>query len=131
MKKVILLLLVGIGFGFVASAQTQADTTIVFNTTVHDFGDIVQGSGPQTYRFEFTNVGPDAIIILQVQPSCGCTTSGYTKEPIAPGHKGEVVATYSPGAAVPFDKILTVRTSGHPSTVVLRVKGVVVPKPVE
>ncbi|MDR0295629.1 MAG: DUF1573 domain-containing protein [Prevotellaceae bacterium] len=131
MKKIILSALVCLAFGFAASAQTQKDTTIVFDKLVHDFGNIVQSSGPQTCKFEFTNTGTEPVIIQQVQPSCGCTAPSWTKEPIAPGEKGEILATYNPGGAMPFDKILTVRSNGNPSSIILHIKGVVVAAPQE
>jgi len=129
MKKIVLLPLVCLAFGFVASAQTSADTTVVFKKLIHDFGNIEQNAGPQTYKFEFTNTGRETIIIQQVQASCGCTTPGWTREPVAPGEKGEVVATYIPGAPMPFDKTLTVITNGTPNRIVLRVRGVVTAPP--
>lgn len=128
MKKIILLAAVCLGFGFSAAAQApaQSDTTIVFNALVHDFGNVVQNAGPQTHTFEFTNTGTEPLIIQNVQASCGCTTPGWTKEPVAPGQKGEVKATYNPGGVMPFDKTLTVRSNGTPGMIVLHIKGNVV-----
>ena len=129
MKKILSLVLACLAFSVVVSAQT-ADTTIVFTSLVHDYGEIVQGSGPQTCKFEFTNTGTEAIVIQSVQASCGCTSPNWTKEPVAPGGKGEVLATYNPGGPAPFEKTLTVRSSGNPSAIYLRIKGVVVaPQP--
>jgi hypothetical protein len=91
----------------------------------------VQGTGSPTCTFEFTNTGKEPLILQQVQPSCGCTAPVWTKEPIAPGEKGEILATYNPGGPMPFDKILTVRSNGNPSSIVLHIKGVVVTAPQE
>lgn len=129
MKKIFLLALVCLGFTFAAQAQTKSDTTIVFNKLVHDFGNVIQNAGPQTYKFEFTNTSTEAIVIQRVQASCGCTTPGWTKEPVAPGQKGEVIATYNPGSAMPFDKTLTVYSNANPASIVLHIKGVVVAAP--
>jgi len=125
MKKVFLFALGCLAFSFAASAQST-DTTIVFTSLVHDFGNIVQTDGPQTCKFEFTNTGTEAIVIQAVQASCGCTTPDHSKEPVGPGEKGYVLATYNPGAAAPFAKTLTVRSNGNPSVIVLQIKGVVV-----
>ena len=125
MKKIILLTLACLGFSLAASAQAPADTTIVFDKLVHDFGNIEQGTGSRTHKFEFTNKGTTPLIIQQVQASCGCTASNWTREPVAPGEKGEVIATYNPGGAIPFDKTLIVFSNGTPSPIVLRVRGVV------
>ncbi|MCL2097498.1 MAG: DUF1573 domain-containing protein [Bacteroidales bacterium] len=125
MKKFFLFALGCLVFSFSASAQST-DTTIVFTSLVHDYGQIVQGSGPQTCKFEFTNTGTEAIVIQTVQASCGCTSPSYTREPVAPGGTGEILATYSPGAAMPFEKTITVRSNAQPSAIMLRIKGVVV-----
>ncbi|MDR0692080.1 MAG: DUF1573 domain-containing protein [Prevotellaceae bacterium] len=128
MKKVLLFAVLCWMTGMAAQAQ-QADTTVKFTTFIHDFGDIVQNAGPQTYAFEFTNVGAEPITIQNVSASCGCTTPGWTREPVAPGQKGEVQATYNPSAVIPFDKTLTVYTSGVPAQIVLHIKGRVVAPP--
>ncbi len=129
MKKIILLAAVCLGFGFSAVAQepVKSDTTIVFTKLVHDFGNIAQNAGPQTYAFEFTNTGTEPLIIQNVSASCGCTTPGWTKEPVAPGAKGEVKATYNPSSVMPFDKTLSVTSNGTPGLIVLHIKGQVVP----
>jgi hypothetical protein len=125
MKKTLLIAALCWFTGMAAQAQ-QADTTVVFDATVHNFGDIVQNAGPQTYAFEFTNTGTEPITIQSVTASCGCTTPGWTKEPVAPGQKGEVKATYNPSSLIPFDKTLTVHTSGVPAQIVLHIQGRVV-----
>jgi hypothetical protein len=128
MKKIIFLASFFMVLGLTANAQ-QADTTVTFAKTIHDFGEIAQNAGPQTHTFEFTNTGDTPVIIQNVSASCGCTTPGWTKEPIAPGEKGEVKATYSPSGLSPFDKTLSVYTTGNPSFIVLHIKGqVVAPK---
>ena len=103
------------------SAQ-QKDSTIVFNKMVHDFGEMAQGV-PQTYSFEFKNTGKEVLTIENVRASCGCTSSGWTKEPIKPGGKGYVSATYNAATKGIFDKSLTVTSNGTPNVITLRVKG--------
>ncbi len=103
--------------------------TIKFDETVHDFGNIDQKAGPQTCDFYFTNTGTTPIIIQNVSASCGCTTPGWSKEPIAPGARGFVKATYNPSGVMPFDKSLTVYSNAKPSPMVLRIKGRVVAQP--
>ena len=44
----------------------------------HDFGTIPQGT-PVTHKFEFTNVGKEPLIISNVQKTCGCTVTDWTK----------------------------------------------------
>ncbi|MDR0385464.1 MAG: DUF1573 domain-containing protein [Prevotellaceae bacterium] len=109
-------------FVFNASAQQ-----LEFDELVHDFGTLKEEMGSATHTFIFTNTGDKPLVITHVSASCGCTTPGWTKEPVQPGGKGEVLATYrtSPG---PFDKTLTVIASGLPNTI-LHIKGNVERKP--
>ncbi|MDR3134399.1 MAG: DUF1573 domain-containing protein [Prevotellaceae bacterium] len=111
-----------------AAMAVQAQETIKFDKAVHDFGNVPEEGGPVTYAFEFTNTGQAPLIIQDVAASCGCTTPGWTKEPVAPGGRGIVKATFTPSGAVSFDKSLTVTSTGTPNAVTLRIRGVVVAK---
>jgi len=53
----------------------------------YDFGVIKRGPGAK-HNFEFTNVGNQPIIIMNVTPSCGCTNVDWSKNPVLPGQKG-------------------------------------------
>jgi hypothetical protein len=53
----------------------------------HDFGVIKKGP-PAGHTFEFTNVGTEPIIVMNVTPSCGCTNVDWSKNPVLPGQKG-------------------------------------------
>ena len=122
MKKVILFIF-ACTIANLVGAQ-QADTTIVFNKLAHDFGAITSVDGGQEFSFEFTNRGTQPVTIQKVTSSCGCTTSGWTKEPVAPGKKGYVKVTYQPSGITAFSKTVTVNISGgKPETVVLHIKG--------
>jgi hypothetical protein len=51
--------------------------------TLHE-GDVVERI------YKFTNTGDAPLIITRIKASCGCTVpSGWSKEPIMPGQKGE------------------------------------------
>jgi hypothetical protein len=45
-----------------------------------------------TAKFGFTNVGPTPVTIVDVHPSCGCTTTTLAKKEYAPGESGEIEA---------------------------------------
>jgi hypothetical protein len=109
---------------FVFNAKAQ---NLEFEELVHDFGTIKEELGSITHAFKFTNTGDKPLVITNVQASCGCTTSGWTKEPVKPGETGEVLATYRTSAG-PFDKTLTVKSTGLPD-VILHIKGSVTKKP--
>ena len=92
--------------------------------TVHDFGDILLTDGPVSATFTATNVGSKPMVIYNVVSSCGCTDVEWTKQPIKPGEKGTIKATYkNDEGAYPFDKNLTVYFSEPKQPVILRLRG--------
>ena len=102
----------------------------VFESTSHDFGEIPEQDGPVTHVFQYKNTGYDPIILTYVKASCGCTSPSWTTEPVAKGDSGFVKVVFNPrGRAGTFLKTVTVRTNGEPQALVLRIKGVVKPKP--
>ena len=99
---------------------------VEFDKTVHDFGDIGVGDGPQSCTFTVKNIGQEPIAIYEVVTSCGCTDANWTREPLQPGKTGTISATYkNEDGPVPFDKTLTVYIAGLNKPVILRLRGVV------
>jgi hypothetical protein len=102
----------------------QQVKSLSFKEEVFDFGTITEQGGPVTHEFTFTNNAARPVKILTVQPSCGCTTPSWTKEPIAPTKTGSITASFNPaGRPGHFDKTLTVTTDLEAGPVVLRIKG--------
>lgn len=150
MKKIFLSLSIVLGSFAVASAQDHGDhsghnhgaeaatpaaapaTTLTvdnmaFKTDSHDFGTVDEGS-PAEFVFQVKNTGKEPLVIQRVQPSCGCTTPDWTKDPIAPGKTGMVKASYgTQGRPGHFDKTLTVVSNA--GTKVLSIKGDVTKAP--
>ena len=116
-----------------ASAQTiemaseaEDGSTVVFDKTVHDFGDVSITDGPLSCTFTVTNNGTEPIVIYEVVSSCGCTDVVWTREPLQPGKSGTISATFkNEDGPYPFDKTLTVYVSGQRKPVILRLRGVV------
>jgi hypothetical protein len=124
MKKFLGILAVVLGFAF----QSNAQGAIKFKAEKHDFGKIVEGT-QASYSFEFTNTGKAPVVISNVQPSCGCTTPEWTREPIMPGKTGKVTASYnSAGRPGNFNKTITVVNNGEVSQIILTIQGSVEPK---
>ncbi len=73
-----------------------AQPKIQFDQTTYDFGKIKEEGGKVTGRFEFTNVGDSDLVLTNVRPGCGCTAANYSKDPVAPGQRGFIEATYNP-----------------------------------
>jgi hypothetical protein len=94
----------------VAPKLTQADVA-KFDTQIIDFGKVKQAN-PAKGTFTITNIGKTPLIIEQANPTCGCTISDYTKEPIAVGKTGVINATYNAANLGHFEKHLTVKFAG-------------------
>lgn len=111
MKRILLSVAVFALTTTVAFAQKKIADVAKFDKETIDFGRIKQGV-PQKGTFVVTNIGTEPLIIEQANPTCGCTISDYTKEPIAPGKTGVINATYNAAALNHFDKHLTVKFAG-------------------
>jgi uncharacterized protein (DUF58 family) len=98
---------------------------IIVEKEEHDFGTISQDGGNVSATFTIYNGTNEAITLVDVIASCGCTKPKWTSEPIEPGKRGEVVATYTPkGRPGPFNKTITATTQTG-EKLIMRIKGVV------
>ena len=86
MKKIFLSAAV-LAISAAAFAQKKVDDIAKFTSETINLGKIKQGV-PTKGVFTVTNIGNQALIIEQANPTCGCTISDYTKEPIAAGKTG-------------------------------------------
>jgi hypothetical protein len=123
MKKLLFVL------SFICAATfANAQGVIKFKTESHEFGKVDEGT-QATYTFEFTNTGTAPVVISNAQPSCGCTTPDWTKEPVMPGKTGKVTASFnSQGRPGNFSKTVTVISNSETPQIVLSIKGEVNPK---
>jgi hypothetical protein len=72
------------------AAQQKTGPRFKFESgETHDFG-VIQRGPVAMHTFEFTNVGTQPLIIMNVTPSCGCTHVDWDKKPILPGQKGHI-----------------------------------------
>ncbi|MBC7886528.1 MAG: DUF1573 domain-containing protein [Ferruginibacter sp.] len=110
MKKILLSVAV-FAVSATVFAQKKVDDIAKFTTEVINLGKIKQGV-PTKGIFTVTNISNQALIIEQANPTCGCTISDYTKEPIAAGKSGVINATYNAANVGHFDKHLTVKFAG-------------------
>lgn len=108
----------------------QIGPNVSWDKETHDFGEIKEADGKVTHKFEFTNTGNEPLVVTNVRPSCGCTSSDYTKEPVMPGAKGYVSATFNPlRRPGKFSKTITITTNTEKPTTILRFTGNVIQKP--
>jgi hypothetical protein len=106
------------------SKNSTSAASISWKSETIDVGQIPQNK-PKEIEFEFKNTGKTAVIITNVQGSCGCTATAYTKTPILPGATGKVNATYNAANVGAFLKTVTVTTNAGETPNVLTLKGVV------
>ena len=71
------------------TVDTTKKASFLFDTTVFDFGTILQGEQVSS-EFKFTNTGDADLIISKIETSCGCTVPEYDKDPVKPGERGSV-----------------------------------------
>lgn len=107
-------LLIAFAF-FIAGAQAQAPASsnaeMAFEKESHDFGDINQGDAVK-HTFKFTNTGTDALVISDIKTTCGCTTPQWTRDPVMPGERGEIVVQFnSSGKIGKQHKVVTIITN--------------------
>ncbi len=117
---VLLLFAVGI-------SPLSADAVLTLDKKVHNFGNVLK-SKPVTCSFVITNDGDQPLVIHQVVPSCGCTATEYTKEPIAPGKTGIVKLTYDAKNQFEgkFSRMASIYSNAANKAVRVRIQGVVI-----
>ncbi|GHV03796.1 hypothetical protein FACS189416_0810 [Bacteroidia bacterium] len=109
------------------SAQEAASASIAVAEESFDFGDVKEAGGKISHTFVVKNDGDAPLVITRVIASCGCTTPDWTKEPIAAGKTGEVIATYDPlGRPGPFAKTISIYSNGKKGNYVLTIRGNVI-----
>jgi hypothetical protein len=112
--------------GTITRDEVKTEVAVfAWDAASHDFGKIKQNV-PVTHEFKFTNNGKSPLIIVNAQPSCGCTTPDWTKTPVPPGGSGFIKATFNAAAAGPFNKTITVTANTQEGTTYLTIKGEVI-----
>lgn len=86
-----------------------------FDASTHDFGEMRDDSGKVSHNWTFYNDGDEPLEIVGTRPSCGCTASVVSSDPIEPGEQGVLTVTFDPaGQHGTVRKSLTV-SSNDPS----------------
>ncbi len=70
-------------------------TTVEVDSIKYHFGNIPSNE-KQHHTYILKNTGDNPLIIKDVQVSCGCTVSEYSKEPTKPGENAEVSIVFDP-----------------------------------
>jgi hypothetical protein len=120
MKKIFVIL----AFGFLATGNMYAQghgtnqqqvpekpqSAINFKEQVYNFKEVEYASDV-SHSFTFTNTSHAPITVKEVIPSCGCTTTDYTKGPIMPGKSGSISIKYDSSRIGYFAKSVSVKIS--------------------
>jgi hypothetical protein len=108
--------------------DTMPTTVLKFETMMHDFGRITEGSIVKT-KFKFTNAGTRVLLITHAQASCGCTVPTTPKEPVKAGESGVIDVEFnSVGKRGETTKTITIQANTKPMETVLVIKATVVPR---
>lgn len=110
-----------------ADGKTQKkQAAFEFEKIEHDFGKIIEGE-KLTYGFKFKNIGNADLIITAAEATCGCTVPEYPKKPISPGEEGIIKVMFNSSNRKGMqNKPITIIANTQPSSVVLRIKAMVV-----
>jgi len=110
-----------------ANAQAGKYPVMTFDKTEHDFGTLEQGTNVE-HLFTFTNTGDAPLVISDAKGSCGCTVPNFTKEPIAPGAKGEMLVKFNGSGQNQRTISVTVTANTQSGTERVAIKAFVNPK---
>lgn len=110
-----------------SSENTGNYPVMTFDKTEHDFGTIAQGTNVE-HLFTFTNTGEAPLIISDAKGSCGCTVPEFTKDPVAPGEKGEMLVKFNGSGQNQRTISVNVSTNTEKGTERVTIKAFVEPK---
>lgn len=126
MMKKIVLSLVFLCVAAIAMAQQKANgPEMVFERTVHNFGNVQRKGGDLIAMFRFVNEGDTPLVIKKVHKSCSCTTADYSRRPVLPGERGEIKIKYEPHKveAGIFHKVIQIYTNESKKVRLITIQG--------
>lgn len=108
--------------------QEQMESSLKFEESSWNFGDVPENGGSVEHVFVFTNVSSRPVVILDVSASCGCTSPSFSRKPVMPGGKGEIKVEFDPiNRPGHFSKGVVVKLNNN-ERVLLSVEGNVLPR---
>lgn len=117
--------LLSIFFLLTVTLTAFAQPRLSSNKETHNFGQI-EWKRPVTVEYTITNTGNQPLVLTNVTTSCACSVADWTKEPIAPGGKGVVKASFDAKALGRFEKSVGIYSNATPNLVYLKFAGEVV-----
>jgi len=102
--------------------SSVSEPIILFDTLEHDFGTIIEGEQVVCY-FDYENGGDHELLITSVEADCGCTTLGWSNEPLKPGARESLELIFdASGRSGAQRKVVTVRSNASNQIVRLIIK---------
>lgn len=102
---------------------------IEFDKSEHDFGEIEAKTNVETV-FTYTNTGEAPLVITDIKSSCGCTVpKDWSREPLAPGEKGEFTVKFNGSGTNKVSKTITVTANTETGTETVKITAFVKPDP--
>jgi hypothetical protein len=114
---------------FVAQAQVETDgPNLQFVNELQDFGTLQMSNLPEgKVVVEFVNAGNQPLILANVRACCGTRVIDWTKEPIMPGGKGTINASFTiPARVHNISRTITVFSNSINTPNIFRIIGNVV-----
>ncbi len=74
--------------------RKSGGASIEFDELAHVFGKMYEGES-RAWKFYFTNVGDEPLVISRVKTTCGCTVPSKPEEPIQPGESGAIEVAFN------------------------------------
>ncbi|WGK64996.1 DUF1573 domain-containing protein [Croceiramulus getboli] len=108
-------------------AEAAVFPVMTFDETEFDFGTINKNDNVE-HVFTFTNTGKAPLVIVDAKSTCGCTVPSYSKEPVQPGEKGELLVKYNGSGTNAVTKTVTIKTNTEAGTEQVKINAFVVPK---
>ncbi len=99
-----------------------AQAHLSVNATEHDFG-LLTRNKPATASFTITNIGNDPLLISRVTTSCACTLVEWPQQPVAPGEKASIKATFDAKMMGRFHKFINLYSNSSQALIRLSLKG--------
>jgi uncharacterized membrane protein len=102
---------------------------ITFEETVHDFGEIENGTPVETV-FAYTNTGKVPLVITDIKSTCGCTVpQNWSKEPLAPGASANFTVKFNGKGANKVSKTITVTANTESGKETVKITAFIKPGP--
>lgn len=106
---------------YAPTAPTR-NTIVQADQTEFNLGTLKRDN-PTTVSALINNIGEVPFIVYDIKTSCGCTSIGYSKEPVIPGSSMEIEITYNAEDLGYFNKTVSIYGNMDKSPLIVRLKG--------